>query len=40
MLAEEAYRRFAGHPDPGTAAVICHRAAYFRDIEARTPGSR
>jgi DNA-binding CsgD family transcriptional regulator/tetratricopeptide (TPR) repeat protein len=30
LVAEEAYRRFAGHPDPGTAAVVRHRAAYFR----------
>jgi DNA-binding CsgD family transcriptional regulator len=29
-LAEEAYRRFAGHPDPAIAAVICHRAGYLR----------
>lgn len=33
-VAEEAYRRFAGHPDLPTAAVICHRAAHFREIEA------
>src|SRR5262249_9221431 len=25
-LAEEAYRRFAGHPDPAAAAGICQRA--------------
>jgi DNA-binding CsgD family transcriptional regulator/tetratricopeptide (TPR) repeat protein len=31
-LAEEAYRRFAGHPDPATAAVICQRAARFRGL--------
>ena len=30
LVAEEAYRRFAGHPDPGTAAVVCHRAAVVR----------
>ena len=35
-LAEEAYRRFAGHPDPATAAVICHRAALFRAIDTPT----
>jgi hypothetical protein len=29
-LAEEAYRRFAGHPDHATAAVICQRAGYLR----------
>jgi DNA-binding CsgD family transcriptional regulator/tetratricopeptide (TPR) repeat protein len=32
VLAEEAYRRFAGHPDPATAAVICQRAARLRGI--------
>jgi DNA-binding CsgD family transcriptional regulator/tetratricopeptide (TPR) repeat protein len=37
-LAEEAYRRYAGHDDPGTAAVICARAAYFRHIEAPDAG--
>ena len=30
LVAEEAYRRFAGHADPGTAAVVCHRAAVVR----------
>src|SRR5262249_20288764 len=30
LLAEEAYRRFAGHVDPATAAVVRHRAAFFR----------
>ena len=30
LVAEEAYRRFAGHPDPATAAVVCHRAAVVR----------
>ena len=30
VVSEEAYRRFAGHPDPATAAVVRHRAAYFR----------
>ena len=38
VLAEEAYRRFAGHPDPGTAAVIRQRAAYFRAIDAPAAG--
>src|SRR5215472_17003629 len=37
-VAEEAYRRFAGHPDPATAAVICHCAAYYRAIEAPDAG--
>jgi DNA-binding CsgD family transcriptional regulator len=32
--AEEAYHRYANHPDPATAAVACHRAAYFRAIDA------
>ena len=32
LVAEEAYRRFAGHPDPGTAAAVSHRAAYYRAI--------
>jgi len=31
-LAEEAYRRFADHPDPATAAVICQRAGYLRGL--------
>ena len=34
LVAEEAYRRFAGHPDPATAAVICHRAAVVRVKDA------
>ena len=38
LAAEEAYRRFAGHADPATAAVVCHRAAYFRAIDAPTTG--
>ena len=37
-LAEEAYRRYAGHEDPATAAVICARAAFFRAIEAPDAG--
>jgi DNA-binding CsgD family transcriptional regulator/tetratricopeptide (TPR) repeat protein len=35
--AEEAYDRFAGHPDSATAAVITMRAAFFRGIGA-SPG--
>jgi DNA-binding CsgD family transcriptional regulator len=31
-LAEEAYRRFAGHPDHATAAVVCQRAGYLRGL--------
>ena len=38
LVAEEAYRRFARHPDPATAAVICHRAAYFRANDAPATG--
>jgi DNA-binding CsgD family transcriptional regulator len=30
VLADEAYRRFASHPDPAIAAVICYRAGYLR----------
>jgi DNA-binding CsgD family transcriptional regulator len=37
-LAEEAYRRFAGHRDPGTAAIACHRAASFRSMNTPTAG--
>jgi DNA-binding CsgD family transcriptional regulator len=33
-IAEEGYRRFAGHPDPATAAAVAHRAAYYRTIAA------
>ena len=38
VLAEEAYRRFAAHPDPAIAAVIHLRAAVFRGIEAPAAG--
>ena len=38
VVAEDAYRRFAGHPDPATAAVVRHRAAYFRALTAPTAG--
>jgi DNA-binding CsgD family transcriptional regulator len=37
-LAEEAYRRFAGHPDPATAAVVHLRAAYYRGLAAPDAG--
>ena len=37
-VAEEAYRRFAGHPDPATAAVARHRAAYFRTDDTAAAG--
>ncbi len=29
-VAEEAFRQFAGHPDPATAAAVCHRAGRWR----------
>ena len=38
LVAEEAYRRFAGHADPGTAAVVCHRAAVVRAKDAPAAG--
>jgi DNA-binding CsgD family transcriptional regulator len=38
VLAEEAYRRFAGHPDPAIAAVVHLRAAVFRGIDAPVAG--
>jgi DNA-binding CsgD family transcriptional regulator len=37
-VAEEACRRFAGHPDPATAAVVRHRAANFRALDAPAAG--
>jgi DNA-binding CsgD family transcriptional regulator len=37
-VAEEAYRRFADHPDPATAAVIQHRAAFYRAFETTAGG--
>jgi tetratricopeptide (TPR) repeat protein len=37
-VAEEAYRRFADHPDHATAAVIHQRAAFFRAIDAPAAG--
>jgi len=38
LVAQEAHRRFAGHPDPATAAVICHRAALFHGSDAAAAG--
>ena len=38
LVAEEAYRRFAGHADPATAAVVYHRAAKFRGRTAPATG--
>ena len=37
-VAEEAYRRFADHPDQPVAAVICQRAAHFRAIDDPVAG--
>jgi DNA-binding CsgD family transcriptional regulator/tetratricopeptide (TPR) repeat protein len=37
-VTEEAHRRFADHPDPATAAVICHRAALFRRLDEPAAG--
>ena len=39
VLAEEAYRRFAGHPDHATAAIIHQRAGYLRGLHAVGAGS-
>jgi len=39
-LAGEAYRRFAAHPDPATAAVVHLRAGYFRGLTAPAEGLR
>jgi DNA-binding CsgD family transcriptional regulator/tetratricopeptide (TPR) repeat protein len=38
VLAEEAYRRFAGHPDRTIAAVIHLRAAVFRAVDTPDAG--
>ena len=38
LAAQEAYRQFAGHPDPATAAVICHRAALFHESDVTAAG--
>ena len=38
LVAEEAYRRFAGHADPAIAAVVCHRAAVVRANDAPAAG--
>jgi DNA-binding CsgD family transcriptional regulator/tetratricopeptide (TPR) repeat protein len=37
VIAEQAYLRFADHPDPAIAAVVRHRAAVYRAID--TPGT-
>src|SRR5271166_2673543 len=38
LVAEEAYRLFAGHPDPAIAAVVCHRAALFQENDVAAAG--
>src|SRR5262245_25267755 len=38
VVAEEAYRRFADHPDPATAAAIHLRAGYLRAFDSPTAG--
>ncbi len=38
LVAREAYRRFASHPDPATAAIVCHRAALFQDKDVAAAG--
>jgi ATP/maltotriose-dependent transcriptional regulator MalT len=38
LVAEAAYRRFAGHADPAIAAVVCHRAAVVRAKDAPAAG--
>jgi len=37
-VAEDAYRRFAGHPDPATAAAVRYRVAVFRRGDAPAAG--
>jgi hypothetical protein len=37
-VAEEAFRRFAGHCDPATAAAVCHRAGRWRATVAPDAG--
>jgi DNA-binding CsgD family transcriptional regulator len=37
-VAEEAFRRFAGHSDPATAAAVCHRAGRWRAVGAPDAG--
>ena len=37
-VAEEAYRRFAGHCDPAIAAAVCHRAGRWRATGAPDAG--
>jgi DNA-binding CsgD family transcriptional regulator/tetratricopeptide (TPR) repeat protein len=37
-VAEDAYRRFADHPDPATAGLIHERAACFRAVDSPAEG--
>ena len=37
-VAEEAYRRYGGDPDPAIAAVACHRAAFCRSFDTSADG--
>jgi len=37
-VAAEAYGRFAGHADPATGAVVCHRAAIYRISDTPAAG--
>jgi DNA-binding CsgD family transcriptional regulator len=39
VVAEEAYRRLADHPDPATAAVVRHRVTRYGAIETTDAGS-
>jgi hypothetical protein len=38
MVAEEAFSRFARHPDPAIAAVVRHDVAYFRAFDGHADG--
>jgi transcriptional regulator with XRE-family HTH domain/tetratricopeptide (TPR) repeat protein len=38
LVAEEAYGRFADHPDAATAAIVQQRAGFFRGIDAPAAG--
>jgi DNA-binding CsgD family transcriptional regulator len=37
-VAEQAFRRFAGHPDPAIGAAVCHRAGRWRATGAPDAG--
>ena len=38
VVTKEAYRRFASHPAPATAAIACHRAAFHRVLDSPVTG--